>query len=320
VTVLSQRAREDALRGALASERSMADLLDDVEVPVDIATWLGRLHALAGVPFGYLVPDEAMLPPESIRFFHVDAAWAEALVDGAFSVGRNLTSDDSAPSLALDRALRPAVLASARAAAPRRVNPAAVPPADRGPRPDGARPEPGEPVTWTGFLLRSRVVAEYPGLGVNAYPDGATGDDPAQRLPIVRLERLGPSADTLTCIVDGEAAFFDIHEPPEHVHFGVQDYAPPATVPGVPEATKALRPFRQDKDGAVTLSQDPAPPPTPVGAAFRARSPRVMNVAAMARLVASNVGHSVDAAQLGFEMTQGVGSARFARSPARNRP
>jgi hypothetical protein len=53
--------------------------------------WFDRLIALEGVPFAYLVPDERMLPRgpkvEAIRFFEVDRRWIEALVCGAFSVG-----------------------------------------------------------------------------------------------------------------------------------------------------------------------------------------------------------------------------------------
>jgi hypothetical protein len=324
MTVLAHQAREDALRGAFASAQGVAELLGDVEVPTDIAGWLGRLHALSGVPFGYLVPDEAMLPPESIRFFHVDTSWAEALVDGAFSVGRNLTADASATSLMLDVALAPAVLASARAAAPRRIRAATgggraggastggASTGGASTARGGAAPDPAKPLVWTGFLLRSRVVTDYPGLGVNAYPAGATGDDPAQALTIVRFERLGPAADTLICIVEGEAAFFDIHEPPEHLHFGLDTYSPPGATPGSPDATKGLRTFTQQGDGSVAL--DPPSHARQVGSAFRARSPRVMNVAAMAALAAGYINHTVDAAQFGFEMTEGVGKVRFERA------
>ncbi|KPV47585.1 hypothetical protein SE17_42240, partial [Kouleothrix aurantiaca] len=36
-------------------------------VPRDLRLWLARLRLLEGVPFGYLVADSALLPPESIR-------------------------------------------------------------------------------------------------------------------------------------------------------------------------------------------------------------------------------------------------------------
>jgi hypothetical protein len=57
--------------------------------------WLAQLRVLSGVPFNYLVPDAAMLPagdPKqghkgSIRFFQLDQAWVESLLDGAYSLG-----------------------------------------------------------------------------------------------------------------------------------------------------------------------------------------------------------------------------------------
>ena len=51
-----------------------------------VVSWLSRLR-LEGVPFSYIVPSEGMLPNDSIRFFHVDRNWLDALVDGALSVG-----------------------------------------------------------------------------------------------------------------------------------------------------------------------------------------------------------------------------------------
>ena len=52
-----------------------------------ITEWLSRLRLLDGVPFPYIVPSEGMLPSESIRFFHLDRNWLDALVDGALSTG-----------------------------------------------------------------------------------------------------------------------------------------------------------------------------------------------------------------------------------------
>lgn len=52
-----------------------------------VSTWLNELATLQRLPFEHLVPDERMLPPESIRFFYVDPAWIRAAVDGALSIG-----------------------------------------------------------------------------------------------------------------------------------------------------------------------------------------------------------------------------------------
>ena len=41
----------------------------DLELPETVRSWFENLILLEGVPFRYLVPDECMLPAESIRFF-----------------------------------------------------------------------------------------------------------------------------------------------------------------------------------------------------------------------------------------------------------
>ncbi len=52
-----------------------------------IIEWLGQLRTLVGVPFPYIVPHEEMLPNDSIRFFHIDRNWIDAMIDGALSTG-----------------------------------------------------------------------------------------------------------------------------------------------------------------------------------------------------------------------------------------
>jgi len=122
-----------------------------VFVPETISAWFKSLRQLEGVPFNYLVPDERMLPAESIRFFRVDHAWVDCLADGAFSIGRVASSDYEA---------------------------------------DGSHgqksPAAGLAPMLTGFLLRSEVVSGWPGLLVDGY-----GDQGGQRpVRMLRLERL----------------------------------------------------------------------------------------------------------------------------------
>jgi hypothetical protein len=64
----------------------------DLELPATVTAWFNDLALLHGLPFSYLVPDERMLPLESIRFFWLDWRWIECLLDGAFSVGRAMIS------------------------------------------------------------------------------------------------------------------------------------------------------------------------------------------------------------------------------------
>src|SRR5262249_40203685 len=100
----------------------------DHPLPDDLANWFRDLSLLRDVPFNYLVPDERMLPPESIRFFLLDPAWVDCLLDGAFSVGR-VTSAAHAQDQAHE------------------VSPASNPHA-----------------RVSGFLLHSDVVSGWPGL------------------------------------------------------------------------------------------------------------------------------------------------------------
>jgi hypothetical protein len=113
----------------------------NVELPNEVLSWFENLSLLKGIPFNYLVPDEQMLPIESIRFFCVDSRWIECLLDGAFSIGRVTTSDYEHDCS-------------------HEENPAA--------NPHGQ---------VTGFLLRSDVVAGWPSLQVDGYDTIIVIDD-----------------------------------------------------------------------------------------------------------------------------------------------
>lgn len=338
MTALYARAERAArVRAALTSRDRIAATLDGTAVPDVILDWLGQLHTLLGVPFRYLVPSEEMLPPESIRFFRLDEAWVEALIDGAFSLGRDLTADASTNhTAAIDAVVLGSVISLARAAAPvhrmpahrrtgrlraagRRALSLSVP----------ADPAPGSPEsTWNGFLLRSAVVGAYPGLGVNAYPPGHTPDDPDPTpLEIKRLDRLGPDTDTLFCLVIGDVCRVDVHEAPELLHYGLDTY----TVPeggGAPTATKHVRAFDRAADGTITFRTQGGQPvildvdlssslrPAPHGATAPTR---VVDLAQAAAAIgtANDPGDptALDSAQLGFAMTAGVGMVSFLRRP-----
>ncbi|MEU6554294.1 hypothetical protein ABZ915_29075 [Streptomyces sp. NPDC046915] len=71
-----------------------------VEELEPVRAWLDRLVVLEMIPFEHLVPDPRMLPEESIRFFHVDAGWIRALVDGALSIGVGHALDQDLNELA----------------------------------------------------------------------------------------------------------------------------------------------------------------------------------------------------------------------------
>ncbi|MFD9072943.1 hypothetical protein [Streptomyces lasiicapitis] len=89
-TVITDTSTRSVLSAAIRSE------LEPVHA------WLTRLARLELVPLGYLIPDEQQLPPESLRFFHADAGWIRAAVDGALSVGEGHALDADLNDLARD--------------------------------------------------------------------------------------------------------------------------------------------------------------------------------------------------------------------------
>lgn len=163
-------------------------------LPEEVVRWFGDLATLRGVPFNYLVPDERMLPPESIRFFQLDQNWLDALIDGAFSIGRAGASADS-----LEARHTPMVRQVARAAAGRRR-------ANRRTADRAATPV-------SGFLLRSQAVAGWPNLRVIGF----------EGLEAVRTDRL--SEDTMLCLFDDVVRSMYLREPPEQLHHGVKKAA-----------------------------------------------------------------------------------------------
>ena len=56
------------------------------DLPKIVAKWFDDLKLLKCLPFNYLLPDEKILPTESINFFWVDTLWVECLINGALSV------------------------------------------------------------------------------------------------------------------------------------------------------------------------------------------------------------------------------------------
>ncbi|MFI6497970.1 hypothetical protein [Nonomuraea typhae] len=207
---LSSGATQAALAEALAED----DGLKEHFAPV--AQWLARLMLLHPVPFTHLVPDERMLPKESLRFFHLDPSWVDALVSGAFGVGAQSSRDTFQ-----DRIVAAAVRAAAArvAAAHRDTLRSAVPgdqdPGDQDPGDQHAHDQhSGQHVS--GLLLRSALVSGWPNLAVRALDaDGAP-------LPVLRMDHLSPAV--LLCLFGGLPAMVELREPQEGFRFGVQDH------------------------------------------------------------------------------------------------
>lgn len=274
--------RTGALRTLLGSPGTRS-ALDELTTPLpdDVLSWLGQLALLEGVPFNALVPDARMLPPESIRFFHLDDNWMDALRDGALSVVDLSEQDDRMLGVTRPR-LAGAVHDAAAAVRPRRRARArrtavvALPPS--------GDPEP-PPKPWTGLLLRSAIVSDWPGVAVAAYADEA-GREP---LRLLRLDR--PAPTVLLAIFGGIVQQVTIAKPAQGLHFGVVEEAEDVDGDGAAEVASRLRAPGEERGYQVYLrglgGEIPAgaqiPDRPPVEVPFRAGPGRrkVLDIAAL---------------------------------------
>jgi hypothetical protein len=253
-----------ALRDRLANPAQVAATAPEAEMPPYLGSFCAHLRVLVGVPIEYLVPDARLLPPESIRFFYLDRSWTDRMVDGVISVGKIGTREQGHhqahnPTITarLD-GLEPSVRALQRGVIDY----------------DTARDDatgPAGPVT--GFVLRSEAVAGWPAMEVRAfdrvlgaYPDLASQEVEAARVPLLRLERLTPSI--MIALFAGIPALVWCEEPHHGVQFGVDVFAGRAGIlrraaTGVPEQT---------------------PPPggqSPIPVPFRGGGQRVLHMAGL---------------------------------------
>lgn len=139
-----------------------------------ILGWIMDRMYLFGIPPPYLVADPSFLPQESIRFFHVDANWLDALIDGALSLGSHMGVRDDY----IRRRIKGAINTYLET-----IDPAT-----------GYTPQ----IPSYGMILRSDLVSRFPDLKVEApIPEDAPE---AGRAPILRQEIIGEGL--LLCLFD----------------------------------------------------------------------------------------------------------------------
>lgn len=111
------------------------------KLPQKLEDWLAGLSRLEGVPFNYLVPDEKLLPADgegALRIFYLDQLWVRYLLDGAFSIGRVGEADFQKDHKLADLST---VISDQKY---------------------------GKSIV-SGYLLRSELVAAFPGLQIEAF-------------------------------------------------------------------------------------------------------------------------------------------------------
>lgn len=167
-------------------------------LPDNLKNWLAQLTLLYGVPVEYMVPDIRLLPIESIRFFYLDRNWLDRMVDGALSVGV-LSSADAVFNLTFFKSIYDQI---DQAQITLRSTLRDAPLAGSG--------EAGGPIT--GFIFRSQVVADFPGIEIKPTQEG-------KELQILRMDTL--SSNTLLCLFAGVPDKVEFIQPGEGLHFGL---------------------------------------------------------------------------------------------------
>lgn len=139
-------------------------IYDETNSPVStdwmiVLAWVMNRMFLAGVPAHYLITDPSHLEQESLRFFHIDSNWVDAMVDGALSLANHMGNDKD--RVAIKTALNDYITST----------PELLPHAPQ--------------IPTYGFFLRSDLVTMFPDLRVTTLPPQ---QNPPVRAPLLRHE------------------------------------------------------------------------------------------------------------------------------------
>jgi hypothetical protein len=278
---------DGAFESVFAERGSRLAALEPVP-PEPVQTWLASLSLLDGVPFNYLVPHEAMLPPESLRVFQLDEAWIAALLDGALSLGRATSGD------LLQDAEHHAPLVRAARARRRLLRPNPVLRPD--PEPQALAAQAGGPIS--GFLVRSAAISGWPDAAANAW------SDPERENPLTLLRSVRLGQDVLLTLFDGVARVFALHQPPGQLHCGAEGKAG--------SLTTTLREVTGSQPGH---QYDPPQGEAAVSTRADGRTVRAATTAAtLLNVLNDQFGQGIDAvtsAEFALEMVKGVTEVEF---------
>ncbi|KAF2197623.1 hypothetical protein GQ43DRAFT_424191 [Delitschia confertaspora ATCC 74209] len=154
-----------------------------------VLSWILSRMSLIGVPPQYLIVDPSFLPLESLRSFYVDASWIECLIDGALSLGNQVSriNDDT-----VRKSIKKLVTDHLE-----KIDP-------------NTKCRPGIPTC--GLLLRSTVVKEFPDLKVEAI--AVSEDESGERgAEILRQERIGDDVLLVLCSRAPDVLSFTLQRP-----------------------------------------------------------------------------------------------------------
>lgn len=168
------------------------------ELPEEVTTWLEDLLLLRGIPLSYIVPDPRLLPPESIRLFHLDPTWTARLFDGVLAAA-SFGAFDTPIHAPIVRALR----LRAELGLAMRLFP-------------GENDKTIRLPMLSGLLFRSEIVRRWPGLTVSAW------EDTSKKRPLVVARKERIAAGLMIVIFAGIPTRVEIAEPPEGTRFGVE--------------------------------------------------------------------------------------------------
>ncbi len=171
-----------------------------------LAIWLAQKQLLYDVPFDHLVPDQLMLPAESLRFFYMDQNWLDCLTDGALSIGVQ-SSRDAFFSEAMRGTINDAIQEEKSILRSKILGTST-----------GDTEADSKAEALSGVLIRSSVISGWPGLVVKGYKgDYKTGT----QLKLLRMDRL--SSTVLLCIFLDVPETIMLAEPQQGLCFGVED-------------------------------------------------------------------------------------------------
>jgi hypothetical protein len=132
-------------------------------------------------------------------------------------------------------------------------------------------------------------------------------------MPNLRFERLGPASDTLLCLLVCDVYRVDLHEAPEQLHYGFDDYATDSN--GKISAHKGVKFFCKTPKPEYKVEFTGKEQSVDVANFFRKQASRTVKMADLVGNMQTVLKQDAfNSAEFGFEMTEGVGMVQFIKT------